>query len=49
MSNAEQRPKSSDEESAISLEELARRMLTMPVKTREEMTSKKKAKPPRKK
>ena len=37
------------EEPAISLEELARRMLAQPVKTRDEMTQKKPAKPRKKK
>lgn len=41
--------KEAPDEPAMSLEELARRMLAMPAKPREEMTEKKKAKPPRKK
>ena len=43
MSNARP-PKEATEEPAMSLEELARRMLAQPVKTREEMTEKKKPK-----
>lgn len=41
--------KETAEEPVISLEELARRMLAQPVKTREEMTHKKKPAKPRKK
>ena len=48
MSNARSRKEAHDEP-AMSLEELARRMLAMPVKTREEMTHKKPAKPRKKK
>ncbi len=48
MNNARPRKDEADEP-AMSLEELARRMLAMPVKPREEMTAKKPAKPPRKK
>lgn len=41
--------KEAGDEPAMSLEELARRMLAMPVKPREEMTQKKARKPRKKK
>lgn len=47
MNNA--RRKEPADEPVMSLEELARRMLAQPVKTREEMTEKKKVKPRKKK
>ena len=45
MNKTHDRTKEATEEPAMSLEELARRMLAQPVKTREEMTHKKPAKP----
>jgi hypothetical protein len=48
MNNTRPR-KAAHDEAAMSLEELARRMLAMPAKPREEMTHKKKTAKPRKK
>ncbi|MDB5863983.1 MAG: hypothetical protein JWO70_1789 [Betaproteobacteria bacterium] len=49
--NAERKPdpKTKPDEPVMSLEELAKRMLEMPVETRDQMTHKKEAKPPKRK